>query len=194
MAFGYGRGVMCHAPLLTSSSLLLLLVLAACSSPPLSPGDGSDDGAPPRPPLQAGQWEERQGEHRHLLLRYSPQGVTLVESEKLNLPLPRTRVAPTGPWRLVVEGEDGAVLYETRLDAPNLVRGEFADEEGNLKSVAILRDETTFAVRLPTLPEAARIRVYARADTLGGEDSRALRVGGSTELEIGVIDAAGALR
>lgn len=179
-----------------SLPLLPLLLATACSSSSLS-GDGADDGSagsPPRPPIQAGQWEEREGEHHHLILRYSPEGVALVESEKLAIPLPRVRVAPSGPWRVVVEGANGAVLYETQLEAPNLVRGEFADEDGKLTPVAILEEEATFAVRLPSLSEAARIRVYARADTLGGEDSRALRVGGATELEIGVIDASGALR
>lgn len=184
---------------------LAAVVFGACHSSSGPTRGLEDGGAPPAPgerpalpprvvplPSQAPVAEEE----RHVLvdLAYSGEGLRLLGASEVPLPLPRFRGGSRGAWRVVVEDAAGEPLYETRLDPPNLIRGEFEGTDGRIEGVRVLRPEATFAVRLPLLKAARRIRVYARSDTLAPEEPRVRGVERGIEVELGELDAAGVLR
>ncbi|HZN91554.1 MAG TPA: hypothetical protein VFB81_02585 [Myxococcales bacterium] len=101
----------------------------------------------------------------HLLITLELSGAALrvVDARRVPGRMQRLRgEAPGGDWEVEARSNDGALLHVARVAPPDVLRGEFAREGGELEGHHLQHVRSAFAVRLPVLPGARELRVVAR--------------------------------
>ncbi len=101
-------------------------------------------------------------EDRHLLLivERGPSGFRVLEAHVVATHLPMTRAPRQLRWRVSVEDVAGGSLFSDWIPESGIRRGTFATADGGTESVEVRRERFSFAVRVPLLRNAARIRFW----------------------------------
>jgi hypothetical protein len=118
-------------------------------------------------------------EDRHLLLivERAPSGFKILEVHVVASPLPRTRAPRSLGWRADIEDGAGRSLFSVSIPESGIRRGVFAGTDKRTESTQTRLETFSFALRLPLVPDAARIRFW---DTSLDEPRGALHFGSST--------------
>lgn len=140
---------------------------APAEKPAAGPSNVSE-GSDPEGPAPA---EEK----RHVLmiveLELALGAAKILKARAVDLPLPRRRgPVARGPWQVDVLDAAGAVLYTAPLADASTLRGEFADERGQLSGVHTQRQVAAVTLRLPMLKDAATVRVSNLTDVKGATE------------------------
>jgi hypothetical protein len=153
-----------------SLAVAWLLSLSACSgktergisgeAPAEKPAAGPSNAADGEESVQS----SRAGDRRHLLmvveLELATRTAKILKARRVDLPLPRKRgPVVRGPWQVDVLDAAGKVLYSAPLPDASTLRGEFANEDGQLAGVTTHMQVTGVTLRLPLLEGAARVVV-----------------------------------
>jgi hypothetical protein len=145
-----------------------------------SAGGANGDAAPVQQPAAgpANPEPARAAPAKHLLmvveLEPGAHAARTLMSRSVELPLPRRRgPQQQGPWRVDVLGENDAVLFSAPLEDAATVRGEFADDKGQLSGVTAQKRVAAVTLRLPWLDIASQVRIVKVSN---GGDSELGRV------------------
>jgi len=146
-------------PRLRAAAALAAFALAGCHP--------VEDGARPGPP-QAGP---QAAPDRHVLIAISlgPNGARVLASRIVEGPLPVDRAPADDPWAYRVEGAGGEVLFEGRMRAAGVLRGEWPGPGGKLEGVRVEIPNDVVTVRTPLDARAARLKVMAVRRSQAGE-------------------------
>lgn len=133
----------------------------AAEKPATGPSTVSD----PNEPAQPAAGNDR----RHVLmvveLEPALRAAKVLKARPVDLPLPRKRgPVERGPWQVDVLDASGAVLYTAPLADAGTIRGEFANEQGQLTGTVTQKTKTAVTLRLPVLEHAATVRVSSLKD------------------------------
>lgn len=129
---------------------------ASTAKPAAGPSNVNDPNEPAKP--------ERADDKRHVVmvveLELATRAAKVLKSRPVELPLPRKRgPVAKGPWQVDVLDVAGAVLYTAPLADSSTVRGEFANEDGQLSGVQVQKQVAAVTLRLPILKDAATVRI-----------------------------------
>jgi hypothetical protein len=134
---------------------------ASAEKPAAGPSNVSE---PSGPEKSAGGAERR---HVLMVVELEPAArlAKVLKARPVDLPLPRKRgPIERGPWQVDVLDAAGAVLYTAPLADAGTIRGEFANEQGQLSGVVMQKQKTAVTLRLPVLERAVTVRVSSLKD------------------------------
>ena len=111
---------------------------------------------------------------RHVLLtiEIGSAGMKVLGSTAVDAPLPIDRTPERAPWRIRVEDASGGTLYVGAVEAAGVLRGEFAGPGGKIEAVHLAKDPAVLPVRIPALPGAKTLRLFAKPESVP-DDARA---------------------
>lgn len=91
------------------------------------------------------------------------------------LKVPKQLGLREGDLRVSVRSSTGTLLSEAATPDPGIVRLEYADEQGQLKTITQVRDSVHFTVRVPYGPEVHSLDFARIARSPGADASAKLR-------------------
>lgn len=126
--------------------------------------------------------------HRHLLLiiERSPVGFWIDEVYVIDAPVPRTRFERELDWRVVLEDHEGQTLFSTTIQEGGIVRGAFALADGGVESIHERRQTFAFAIRMPLMPHAERVRFWDTRPKVPSGSTPSARA--PADVELGSVD------
>jgi hypothetical protein len=121
---------------------------------------------------------------RHLLLivARNPAGFRIDEIRVVQSALPKTRFTQDFDWRAVLEDSAGHRLFSTTIPEGGTARGAFPLPDGGIESVHQRRDTFSFALRIPLLSDAERVRFWDMQPRATGVASPSALAPAETEL------------
>ena len=101
-------------------------------------------------------------EDRHLLLivERARSDFRIAEAHVVATPLPRTRAPRWLGWRADVEGPGGRIVFSDTMAESGIRRSVFMTADGGTEAVEMRPEVSSFALRVPFVPNAARIRFW----------------------------------
>jgi hypothetical protein len=122
---------------------------------------------------------------RHLLLlvERGPSGFGIAEVHVVASPLPTTRAPRTLRWRAEIVDAAGRALFSDSIPESGVRRSAFTNSDGTTESFLAKRETFAFGLRLPIVPDGAKIRFV---DTTPEEPAGTLPLA-PREAELGVV-------
>jgi hypothetical protein len=93
-----------------------------------------------------------------LIVERARSGFRVEEVHVVSSPLPTTRAPRSLRWRADIVDDMGQTLFSDSIPESGVLRSIFANPDGTTESFRARRDTFSFALRLPFLRGAAKIR------------------------------------